>query len=163
MSCSIPSCSLPQCDCTPSSGNDSRNPDPKFLSPKVCWSGTWALTFLSDCSVSFLPSAVGESRGAGEREGEGGGTKDAAQGSCLSKHAEAGRACSGAGHCLGRGQDCSLAPNTTPSVLRAAVLLHHWGPTRVIAQLGASSGSLPSSSPALPCAHGGIHAVLGLV
>lgn len=86
--------------------------------------------------MCFLPSATGESRGTGERAGEGGGTKAAAQGSCLSKHAEAGRACSGAGHCLGRGQDCSLAPHATPSVLRAAVLLHQWGLTPLIIQLG---------------------------
>ena len=85
-----------------------------------------------------------------------------AQGRCLPKHAEAGCACSGAGHGLGRGQDCSLASNTTPSVLRAAVLLHHWGPTPVVAQLGASFGALPSfhcPSPALcsrrpPCCAG---------
>lgn len=59
-----------------------------------------------------FPSAAGESRGTGEGTGEGRGTKDAAQRSCLSKHAEAGRACSGAGHCLGRGQEHSLAPLT---------------------------------------------------
>lgn len=59
-----------------------------------------------------LPSAAGKSRGTGEGAGKGGGPKDAAQGGCLSEHAEAGRACSGAGHCLGRGQKHSLAPIT---------------------------------------------------
>lgn len=93
-------------------GDDGRSPDPTFLPLKVC------LTLF--CLP--LPSAAGEGRGTRKGTRKRGGPKDAAQRSCLSKHAEAGRACSGAGHCLGRGQEHSLAPITLN--LRAAELLY---------------------------------------
>jgi hypothetical protein len=103
----------------------------------------------------LLLSAAGKSRGAREGAGKGGGTKDAAQGSCLSKHAEAGRACSGAGHCVGRGQEHSLAPITfKPEGSGASLPLRaHPSHSTALGQL-----QFPSSAPALPSTRGGVQA-----